>query len=463
MNPDDTIVAVSSPRGAAVRGIVRLGGDDALRIADEVFAAKDARRLADASDTAYVEGALSLAGGRIPAAAYVFIAPKSYSREHIVELHTLGSPGLVAMVVEACLNRGARAAEQGEFTARAFLAGAFDLSQVHGIAGMIAARSDDQLRAAERLLHGALAREAHAAREELADLLSLVEGAMDFADEPIEFITPDDLRRRLQVVRERLLATRAAGMRAERWGQLPQVVLTGEPNVGKSSLLNRLSGIDRAICAPIAGTTRDVLSAPLVIDGFECLLIDVAGWRPDAVGLEEQAQAGAVTAVESADMILRVVDATDWAGEFGDERIESEDADRPVVTVVNKADLLDESDLAKLGPAAAGRGACVVSAIDGTGCDDLKNRIKTHLAGRPVDVHDASIALMAEHRAALERAVDAIERALALAEAQADSLGDADLVAAELRLSAEALSTLVGTDDVEDLLGRIFARFCVGK
>ncbi len=461
MNPDDTIVAVSSPRGAAARGIVRLSGADSRRIADALFVEPDGRRLAEADEAACVEGQLLLAGAAMPAAVYVFVAPKSYSREDVVELHTLGSPGVLAMIVDACLQLGARAAEPGEFTARAFLAGALDLSQVHGIAGMIAARSDDQLRAAERLLHGALAREAHAAREELADLLSLVEGAMDFADEPIEFITPQALLERLAAVRDRLLATRAAGLRAERWGQLPQVVLTGAPNVGKSSLLNRLSGLDRAICASIAGTTRDVLSAPLEIDGFECLLIDVAGWQLDAIGLEGQAQAGAAQAVQAADMVLHVVDTIE-AAMTPDARPFAESAsDRPVLLVLNKADLLGEESRAEL--AGMGREVCITCALDGTGCDELKKRIRTQLAGRAVDVHDGAIAMMAEHRAALERAVEALGSAIELADAGDASLQDVDLVAAELRLSAEELGTLVGTEDVEDLLGRIFARFCVGK
>ena len=361
MNLEDTIVAISSPRGSSVRGIVRLSGPESVRIAADLFSSAAGDDLRAVVENRYIEGRVSVGPGRLPGAVYLFRAPRSYTRQDVVELHLLGSPGVLALLVEACLAAGARRAEPGEFTARAFLAGAFDLSQVHGIAGMIAARSDHQLRAAERLLHGALSATAEQAREELADLLSLVEGALDFADEPIEFISASELRRRLAAVHEALRSTSAAGLRAERWGQLAHVVLAGEPNVGKSSLLNKLTGLDRAICAPIAGTTRDVLSAPLELESVECLLIDAAGLtdQEDATGPYGQAQAAARHAVKHADLILQVVDATmSPAGEEG-ERPLLANSTAPRLIVANKCDLISQGQLGRCraGSAAADRHA----------------------------------------------------------------------------------------------------------
>lgn len=406
------------------------------------------------------------------------------------------------MLLDAALTHGARRAEPGEFTARAFLAGAMDLSQVHGIAGMIAARSDLQLKAAARLLDGALSRVASSAREELAELLSLVEGALDFADEPIEFITPGELRRRLAGVHERLRETAAAGLRAERWGALPRVVLCGPPNVGKSSLLNRLSGTERAIAAPSPGTTRDVLAAPVVVGDLECVLLDVAGSEQPMDEIEAQAQAGTQRTARDADLVLFVVDLT--RPETFDQRVDAiVDSDVPVIVVGNQVDLVSLSARAELkgrltarcgNPglgrmssrihAASGSTAdedagrymhhglpgrihkspiCLTSSLTGEGCDELRQQIEQSLEDRPHDANDKVIALMAEHRTALQSAIQAVGRAIDLSARSGESLADADLVASELHLGADALAALVGKDQTEDVLGRIFSRFCVGK
>lgn len=460
MNPDDTIVAISSAAGAAARGIVRVSGPAAMAIASNVFEADDAAAAGSggaspsgASDC--VEGFVRVGRFRLPGFALVFRAPRSYTGQDVVELHFLGAPVLLGWVVEACIAAGARRAEPGEFTLRAVLAGRMDLSQAHGVAGMIAARSDMQLRAAERLLHGELSRVAGAARERLADLLSLVEGALDFAEEPIEFITPGQLRDGLMEVRKALAATTAAGVRAERWEQLPRVVLAGHPNAGKSSLLNRLTGLDRAICAPVAGTTRDVLSAPLQLGEMECLLIDVAGVVEAVDALDAQAQRAARDALASADLVVWVVDV---AESDPTRRVEPPAFDVPILIVGNKCDLLGSGRAAGVSEY-----ELLVSAATGAGVDALKSALAARLRARESAVSDAAIALMSEHRAALDAALESLDRAIKLALSSGETLSDADLVAAELRTAAEELGVLAGQEDTEELLGRIFSRFCVGK
>ncbi len=486
MNPDDTIVAISSPPGGSVRGIVRLSGPDAFDIAAQVFVPHGVtqavgRREQEMSPafspghTCRIDGHVAVAGGTLPAQAWTFPRPRSYTRQDTVEFHLVGSPVILGMLVEACLARGARSAQPGEFTARAFLAGALDLSQVHGVAGLIAARSDLQVAAAERLLHGSLADTANAAREDLADLSSLVEGAMDFADEPIEFITPAALRARLSAVLSALEGTLGAGLRAERWTRLPQVVLTGAPNAGKSSLLNRLTGMDRAITAPVAGTTRDVVTAPLSLGEFECLLVDIAGLEAGASELDRAAQSAADRARHEADLLLHVVDATDSnavAAALAGVGAASAGAAMPgaaptaeLVLVLNKIDLLDAAARQDLIERLARdeRDALAVSAVTAAGCDALVQAIAARLGEQPHDARDPAIALMAEHRAALERAIEALRRAIELTGNSGKTLADADLVATELRLAADGLGELVGRDQTEELLGRIFSRFCVGK
>lgn len=478
MNPDDTIVAISSAAGAAIRGIVRLSGPAALEVASSVFDAGSATawppeaaplplNASDMSpDTARqtaapsqasecVEGFVRVGRFRLPGFTLIFRAPRSYTGQDVVELHFLGAPVLLGWVVEACIAAGARRAEPGEFTLRAYLAGRMDLSQAYGVAGMIAARSDMQLRAAERLLHGELSRVAGAARDRLADLLSLVEGALDFAEEPIEFITPGQLRDGLKDVRNALAATSAAGVRAERWEQLPRVVLAGRPNAGKSSLLNRLTGLDRAICAPVAGTTRDVLSAPLQLGDMECLLIDVAGVGVARDELDAKAQRAAHEALASADLVVWVEEVT-----LRDAvcRADQPEFHAPVLRVGNKCDLLGAQRAA-----GEGKYELLVSAATGVGVDALKAALAARLRARESAASDATVALMSEHRAALDAALEALDRAIKLASASGETLADADLVASELRIAAEELGVLAGREDTEELLGRIFSRFCVGK
>ena len=389
----------------------------------------------------------------------VFHAPKSYTRQDMVELHTLGAATILGMIVDACLQAGARRANAGEFTARAFLAGAMGADQIQGVAAMISARSDSELAAAQRLLRGSLSTLAVSARDELAELLSLIEGAIDFADEPIDFITPWELSERLWRLQTSLESTADAGMKAERWSRPPNIVLVGPPNAGKSSLMNRLCGTGRAISSPQSGTTRDVLTAPMTIDDISCLLVDVAGTSEAHSEIDQKAQDASREAVNEAAVVLRVVDATltiSWP-EVG----AAPDAE---LIVLNKCDLLSNSRrMSIIEQMPAGMQVCMVSALTGEGCETLIRLAGQILTDRSDDRHEQAVALMSEHRLAVGNAVEALDRARKIAAAAPESLADAEIVAAELRTAADSLGVLVGCEDTEELLGRIFERFCVGK
>ena len=322
----DTIAAVSSPPGSSARGIVRLSGPRAVEAARSCFCPDDASSWDDSPGQARLEGRLRLGPAlELPAAVFLFRAPRSYTREDVVEFHLPGSPGLLALLTDALLGAGVRPAEPGEFTARALHHGALDLTRAEGVAELIHARSDGQLRAARRLLEGALARDADAARDELDDLRALVEAALDFADEDIEFIPRDELVLRLRSVAARLRVAAASDERVERLAEPPRIVLAGPPNAGKSTLMNRLTGLDRAICSPLAGTTRDVLCAAIALPHGEALLCDTAGIfhgdvvagqaenrrlldaaAPSAGALAQRADEAARRAIESADVVVWV-------------------------------------------------------------------------------------------------------------------------------------------------------------
>lgn len=453
----DTIAAVSSPPGPAQRGIVRVAGPDALRIAANCFVAADGQPLALQPAWSRIPGSVRLGQTPLPAVACVFRKPRSYTRSDLVELHLLGSPGVLALLLDDLVAAGARRAGPGEFTARAFVAGGLDLVEAQAVAALIFAQSDAELSAARRLLSGDLSIVAAAAREELADLLSLVEGALDFADEPIDFITADQLRDRLAAIESRLMTTLSAGRAAERLGALPQVVLVGLPNVGKSSLLNRLAGRDRAIASPIAGTTRDRIAAPITLPDGHALLVDVAGAHRAADRLNVLAQGSAAAAAQDADLTIHVVDtAAPVAPELTPNTI----------VVLNKRDLLSSAELGIILDQLRSGGVerpIAVSAATGEGCDQLIDAIAAALRGRRADVREHLLALAVEHRDALSAAIAAIRRAADLAASDERARTDAELIAAELRDAADRMGLLTGELVPDELLGRIFARFCIGK
>ena len=458
----DTIAAVSSPPGPAPRGIVRLSGPRALPLGAHLFHPDGATSLTAAASSTCLSGRVRIPDGEMPASAFVFRRPRSYTRDDLVEIHLLGSPGLLALLLDEAVRYGARPAGPGEFTARAFLAGAMDLAEAQGVAAMVRAGSDDELRAARGLLDGRLSDVARAAREELADLLSLVEGALDFADEPIEFIAPAELRRRLGELEARLSETLRAAAAAERFGEWPRVLLAGPANAGKSSLFNRLCGSDRAICSPAPGTTRDVLTAPIRLACGGALLIDVAGEHPAADDVSRRARAAAEAERARADLLLHVADATA-------DSTPPRAAEVPTIRVLNKVDLLDD-------PAALrareieGRPEgeesppfVAVSARTGAGCDRLIRRIESLLSARGRDRRECDLALYAEHRDGLAAAIEAVRRARSLVGDSTTRADAADLVALELHEAADRLAALTGELAADELLGRIFSRFCIGK
>jgi len=478
---DDTIVAISSPPGASVRGIIRLSGPAAFSLATTVFRYGDDSSLVEAQGHRRLRGSVRLdAECTVPAEAYTFRAPASYTRQDVVELHTIGSPPVLAMVFDALTTRGARPAEPGEFTARAYFAGAMDLTCVEGVAAMIHAHNDSQLRASEQLMHGKLSRRSTQLRDELADLLALLEAEIDFAEESIRFVGPERLVATIGHVVAELEWLLAQSESVERLEVLPEVILVGPPNAGKSTLFNRLTGMDRAIQSATAGTTRDVLRAPVGVPGGEFMLLDTAGLRVSApvqddgerlshkdisdVGRLAEAQTHRFLA--SADLVLVVLDVT----------VETCPLVRSVASlrqtlsgktfriIGNKMDALAADQLSGvLSLLGSEDEVCAVSAVTGEGVSALRCGLgKTLFSG--VSTHGAALlALSNRQRHALRDACDALTRARGLMDETMQWEACTEVLALEIREAMNALSMLVGEVATEELLDRIFARFCIGK
>lgn len=467
----ETVVAISSAPGAGPVGLVRLSGPRAVAIAEHL--------VAGAASWGKMVGSRRVAGevclderARLPAAFYVFRAPHSYTREDLVEVHTVGSPVALEMVRKACLDYGAIPAEPGEFTARAFFNGAMDLAQAEAVASIIRAQSDTQLRASRRMMDGLLATKLSSLRDRLGELLALVEADIDFAEEPIDFITPHELHERLAAIAAEIETMRRQSPAAERVEQLPRILLLGPPNAGKSSLMNRLSGTRRAICAAVAGTTRDLLSAPIKLERGEAILLDSAGVDESEDHIIAQARELTLSEAERVDLVCLVLDATEVANGAAPqnlvrfaERVQL--LDLPVVVVAaNKIDLLSSESrslaLAVIQSLRRGR-TLAVSARSGEGFDALRRCFTDVLGSSETTAQSEGILLTERQQSAMHSTSESLHRAAALAASVGATIDCADLLAFELREALDHLGAVTGAVTTEDLLTHVFANFCIGK
>jgi tRNA modification GTPase len=443
LDPTDTIAAVASPPGPRFRGLVRLTGPDAWAIALSGFSPdRDAPLPTRAERRA---GRLAVDGLRpaLPAAVALWPGPRTYTGQPLAEIHTVGSPPLVNLVLAHCLTRGARHAEPGEFTLRAFLSGRIDLTRAEAVLGVIDARTPAQLDAALRQLAGGLAGPIAALRDRLLDVLAHLEANLDFAEEPdVDPLGRAALAESLagSAAEVAALADRLRGR--DRPEGYPRVVLVGPPNAGKSRLFNALLGQARALVSPRPGTTRDYLSALCDCDGLSVELIDTAGLESAATAIDDRAQALRADQSARADLLLDCRSA-DTAP------VPPIASDRPRLRVWTKADL---------DPPDSSSNLLATSAETGAGLDALRRAIAAALRAQAAD-GDLPATTGARCRDSLVRASLALQSA-----SETLLLGGGDeLVAIDLRQALDELGKVVGATVTDDILDRIFRRFCIGK
>ena len=476
---DDTICAVATPMGEGGVGIVRVSGSAALSITSHVIILRSKKSLADLPshkmylgkflwDHFHPHDKVKLGSPTVLDEVLVVImrGPRSYTGEDVVEVQGHGGPLIMQAICEALTQAGARMAEPGEFTKRAFLNGRLDLTQAEAVLDTIQANSLHSLKLAQEHLQGGLSGIIQGHRDALVNLLAHVEAEMDFGEEDIQFIEQHELQEKLRkmVGAMKQLIESAQEGRIIRDGI--RTVILGRPNVGKSSLLNAILATDRAIVSNIPGTTRDVLEESVMVDGVMIRLFDTAGLRESTDELEQEGMSRTEGAIQQADVLVMAFDQSQSLTER-DLSFMKQYNQQPRLMVLNKHDLppkfsLEEfqkivrQDETQNGPATEYNQA---SAVTGEGIEQLKRSLKSLAVGKRHEAGDSVLVSRLRHKVLLQQAAVAFHNALKAI----DETQSAECVALELRVALQALGEIVGIVTNEDILDQIFRDFCIGK
>lgn len=442
----DTIAAIATAPGSGGIGIVRVSGSLASFIARGVLGQSPAAR--QATYLPFQDAANQLIDRGI---AIFYPGPNSYTGEDVLELQGHGGPAVMEMLLRRCLELGARQAEPGEFTRRAFLNDKLDLAQAEAVADLISAATAEAARSAVRSLAGEFSQHIHALRDQLITLRMYIEACLDFPEEEIDLISQGDVEGKLRAISGQLQTVFAGARQGHLLREGIHVVLVGQPNVGKSSLLNQLAGEDLAIVTPIAGTTRDAIRSAIQIRGVPLHVIDTAGLRDTDDEVERQGIDRTWRALESAHVAILLVDHAHGIGEAENAIVQRLRPDLPRIWVHNKIDLSH-------GPAQTiareGEQHIHLSAKTGQGVDLLRDALLEIVGWQPAS--EGVYMARARHLTLLREVEACLLRAL-------ERLDAAELVAEELRQAQGALNGITGEFSADDLLGEIFGRFCIGK
>jgi len=448
MSDKDTIAAIATPSGYGGVGIIRVSGDKASVIAESMLGKCPQPRRAvygpflDTNNKTIDRGI-----------ALYFRAPHSFTGEDVLELHGHGGPVVLDMLMQRTLELGARSARAGEFSERAFLNNKIDLTQAEAIADLISAQSHEAARAAMHSLEGDFSAAIHDLVEQLTQLRMYIESALDFPEEEIDFLADKSIADELKKIGQQLAKVKQSTRQGRLLRDGVTVVIAGKPNAGKSSLLNQLVGHEAAIVTDIPGTTRDVLREHIQLDGLPLHIIDTAGLRDSDDKIEQEGMRRALQAIEQADQILYILDDNDPVDE---ETIKAEwlPDNIDITFIHNKIDLNRKKPAITHSP---GEAVIYLSAKTGEGIDLLRKHLKTSM-GYEEQIESKFIA----RRRHLE-AIESSEKHVEAAQQHLKNTRAGELVAEELKYAQQALTAITGEFSSDDLLGRIFSDFCIGK
>lgn len=471
----DTIIALATPSGIGAIGVIRLSGPDAISLVNEVFGGKDLS----------IQHSHTIHFGTIKDGKQVldevlvsiFIGPKSYTRENVVEISTHGSAFIIESIIKLLIRKGARPANPGEFTLRAFLNGQLDLSQAEAVADLIASNSQASHQVAMQQMRGGFSGELQHLRDQLIHFASMIELELDFGEEDVEFANRDDLKGliyQIQRILHRLIQSFEQGNVMK--NGVP-VVIAGKPNVGKSTLLNALLNEERAIVSEIAGTTRDTVEDHMIIGGINFRFIDTAGIRDTEDIIEAKGVERTHEKIKQAKLIIYLVDPEQVVEEILEQMKYLESLGIPFLTVVNKQDLVtsefkDQLLVISYHPIAIGLSVAsnpgnrqqatdnilYISAKNKTGIEELKSEILRKVNLHSINTDDVLVSNI-RHLEALQKTEESLKRVLQ----NIDQPITSDFLASDIKQALYYLGEITGQVTTDDLLETIFSKFCIGK
>lgn len=469
MIPQDTIVALATPSGAGAIAVIRLSGKEAISIASEVFQSVSGKDISKQRSHTIHLGHI-VAEGKIydQVLLSIFKGPNSYTGEHVVEISCHGSTFIQQQIIQLLLRKGAKMAQAGEFTLRAFLNGKLDLSQAEAVADLIASDNEASHQIAMQQMRGGFSNEIAKLREELLNFASLIELELDFAEEDVEFADRSafhELLNRIEFVLKRLIDSFAVGNVIK--NGIP-VAIVGEPNVGKSTLLNALLNEERAIVSDIAGTTRDTIEDELVINGIGFRFIDTAGIRETKDVVESIGIQKTFEKMEQAQVVLFLVDSSQFSVasienlKIEIEKVKNKFPTKAIIAIINKVDLLSEEDVKgiqeQLSTFDVQLSTIFISAKQKVGIDELKNTLLSFVNTGALR-NNETIVTNTRHYDSLLKALEEIQKVKWGLESHLSS----DLIAIDIRSALHFFGEITGEVTNDELLGNIFANFCIGK
>ncbi|MBS0649057.1 MAG: tRNA uridine-5-carboxymethylaminomethyl(34) synthesis GTPase MnmE [Verrucomicrobia bacterium] len=444
----ETIAAVATPPGEGGIAVIRISGDKALEVAEKIYSGS---LRSYQSHTVHFGRIVNLEGEVVDEVLIVVMkAPRSYTGEDTVEIHCHGGSLITRRVLQTALDAGARAALPGEFTFKAYMNEKLDLAQAEAVQELIAAKNDLALHAAENQLQGALSQKIESFQKELVDIAAILEAWVDFPEEGLEFASFEEVIASLQATCKKMETLSQTFQNGKIVHEGLTMCLTGAPNVGKSSLMNALLGKDRAIVTPIPGTTRDLLEADLRMGGLHFRLVDTAGIRDTEELVEQEGIRRSHQALQEADLVLLVLDATRGMEE-NDRELLARIPSHKTLVIWNKVDLVSSHQKPEH--------ALEISAKEGLGIEKLHEAIDRKIWRSGPPSKEEIVITNSRHHQALNQAIESVKLVIQGLQTQVS----AEFVAADMRRALLELGTIIGTDISEDILSAIFSKFCVGK